>query len=42
MENNLRQRAASKSPYDGVKSKINNRSVTVGKYDSKKKTELYI
>ena len=32
LEASLHKRTASKSPYDGVKPKINNRSVTVGKY----------
>lgn len=40
MKNN---RSVSKSPYDSVKPKISNRSVTVGKHDMKnKKADLYL
>ncbi len=43
LEASVKNRAVSKSPYDGVKPKINNRSVTMGKYELKnKKAEVYI
>lgn len=43
LEAEVKSRARSKSPYSGVKPKINNRSVTLGKYEQKnKKSEVYI
>lgn len=39
----MRARTRSKSPYDGIKSKIVNRSVTVGKNDGRlKKSNVYL
>ena len=39
----MRSGARSRSPYDGIKSKIVNRSVTVGKNEARlKKSDVYL
>ena len=43
LEASLNSRAKSKSPYSNIKPKINNRSVTIGKYEnSSKKADRYL
>lgn len=43
LEASLSSRAKSKSPYSNIKPKINNRSVTIGKYEnSSKKADRYL